>query len=453
MVDHLQDPKSTFGGYIGEIVLPDLPPSTEAFATRAIQRLFLRRWLVILTASIILVFVLFYQLPGVPALLGFLSIAAGAALLPREGVTRAIRLSLGTGDREAGTQAVAELLEGLPSPTILLNRQGRVVRFNGLAREFLPALKAGDHISTFIRDPEVLEAVAQVSAAARRQQIVAYDQRVPIERHIEATVSWVGPPDSSSPAERAPAILLHLRDLAAQEQLEHLREDFVANASHELRTPLASLLGFIETLQGAARNDPAARDHFLDIMARQAQRMSRLIDNLLSLSRVEMRLHLKPQDRVDLNEVVRHVLTTLAPVAEKASMTTHFEVCGSGAWVLGDRDELVQVVSNLVENAVKYGRSGGNVWLTVDRRIEAGISQFRLTVRDDGTGIDQKHLPRLTERFYRANDDGGEKSGTGLGLAIVKHVVARHRGELRIDSELGKGSVFTIILDEAPPRA
>ena len=246
---------------------------------------------------------------------------------------------------------------------------------------------------------------------------------------------------------------MHLRDLTAQEQLKHLREDFVANASHELRTPLASLLGFIETLQGAARNDPAARDHFLDIMARQAQRMSRLIDNLLSLSRVEMRLHLKPQDRVDLNEVVGHVLTTLAPVAEKASMTTHFEVCGSGAWVLGDRDELVQVVSNLVENAVKYGRSGGNVWLTVDRRIEAGISQFRLTVRDDGTGIDQKHLPRLTERFYRANDDGGEKSGTGLGLAIVKHVVARHRGELRIDSELGKGSVFTIILDEAPPRA
>ncbi len=450
MVHPSQDPGPSFGGYTGEIVLPDLPPSAEAFATRMIQRLFLRRWLVILSASIILVFVLFYRLPELPALLGFVSIAAGAALLPREGVMRPVRFSLRAGEREGGERAVSGLLEGLPSPAILLNRQGRVIRFNTLGREFLPPLKAGDHISAFIRDPGVLDAVTKASAVARRQQVVPYDQRVPIERHIEATVSWVGP-DSGRPSEHAPAILLHLRDLTEQERLEQLRKDFVANASHELRTPLAALLGFIETLQGAARNDPAAREHFLDIMARQAQRMSRLIDNLLSLSRVEMRLHLRPQNRVNLNDIVKQALTALAPVAEKAGMATHFDIRGNGAWVLGDRDELIQVVSNLVENAIKYGHSGGNVWLTIDRRPEGGVSRFGLTVRDDGAGIEEKHLPRLTERFYRANDEGGEKSGTGLGLAIVKHVVTRHRGELTIASQLGKGSAFTIILNEAPP--
>jgi two-component system phosphate regulon sensor histidine kinase PhoR len=214
------------------------------------------------------------------------------------------------------------------------------------------------------------------------------------------------------------------------------------------------VIGFIETLQGAARHDEAARDHFLEVMGRQANRMARLIDNLLSLSRIEMRMHLKPQARVDLNDVAEHALMDLEPVAELAGVTIRFTPLGEEAWVLGDRDELIQVVSNLVENSVKYGRPGGNVWLTVERQEAANGGSFALSVRDDGPGIDAKHLPRLTERFYRANDAGGEKSGTGLGLAIVKHVVTRHRGELKISSELGKGSAFTIMLNEAPrPRS
>ncbi len=250
-----------------------------------------------------------------------------------------------------------------------------------------------------------------------------------------------------------PAILVHLRDLTDQERLDQLRTDFVANASHELRTPLASLIGFIETLQGAARNDQAAREHFLEIMSRQAQRMSRLINNLLSLSRIEMRMHLKPQARIDLNDVSENALLDLESLAEQTGTTLHFSPTPGEAVVFGDGDELIQIISNLVENGIKYGRQGGNVWLSIERKAQNGGSKFVLTVRDDGVGIDEKHLPRLTERFYRANDTGGEKSGTGLGLAIVKHVVTRHRGELQIASELGKGSTFAITLGEAPPTS
>jgi two-component system phosphate regulon sensor histidine kinase PhoR len=453
MVDLPQDQHARMGGYIGDIVLPDFPPGAEAVAQRIAQRLYLRRWLLALSCSVVLVFVASYGLPVLPALFGMLSIIAGAAFLPREGVLRPLPLNLRTSDRIAADRTLDRVLEGLPTPVILLDRQRRVLTFNSHAADLWPILRAGDHLSGVIRDPGVLEAVANVDSSDRPEQRVDYEQRVPIERHMEATVGWIGDRSTESNG-RAPALILHLRDLTEQERLDQLRTDFVANASHELRTPLASVIGFIETLQGAARHDEAARDHFLEVMGRQANRMARLIDNLLSLSRIEMRLHLKPQARVDLNLVAKQALMDLEPVAELAGVTIRFTPLGEEAWVLGDRDELIQVVSNLVENSVKYGRRGGNVWLTIERQEAANGGSLALGVRDDGPGIDAKHLPRLTERFYRANDAGGEKSGTGLGLAIVKHVVTRHRGELKISSELGKGSAFTIILNEAPrPRS
>jgi two-component system phosphate regulon sensor histidine kinase PhoR len=452
MVDHPQDQHARLGGHIGDIVLPDLPPGTEALAQCVAQRLYLRRWLLALSSSVVLVFVASYDLPVLPALLGIFSITAGAAFLPREGVFRPLRLNLRSSDRLAADRTLDRVLEGLPTPVLLLDRQRRVLTFNSHATDLWPILRAGEHISSVIRDPGVLEAVASVDASGPLEQRVAYVQRVPIERRMETTVGWIG--DTSTQKNgRAPAIILHLRDLTEQERLDQLRTDFVANASHELRTPLASVIGFIETLQGAARHDEAARDHFLTVMGRQAGRMARLIDNLLSLSRIEMRMHLKPQARVDLNDVCDHALMDLEPVAYLADVTIDFIPYVEEAWVLADRDELIQVVSNLVENSVKYGRRGGKVWLTIERHEATNGDRFALNVRDDGPGIDEKHLPRLTERFYRADDTGGEKSGTGLGLAIVKHVVTRHRGELKISSRLGEGSAFTIILNEAPrPR-
>jgi two-component system phosphate regulon sensor histidine kinase PhoR len=448
MVDHPHDQQSPLGGYIGDIVLPDLPAGAEALAQRVVQRLYLRRWLLGLSYCLILIFVLFYQLPAVPAVSGILLMTVGAAFIPREGVFRPLRLDLRAGERRDAEQALAGVLEGLPSPVILLDAQRRILSFNGLAKDLWPALRGLDHISSVIRDPGVLEAAATVGPI-QPKQMVAYEQRVPIERHMEAVISWIGK-NAAEVNSRAPTIMLHLRDLTEQDRMDTLRTDFVANASHELRTPLSSVIGFIETLQGAARNDDAARDHFLDIMARQARRMARLIDNLLSLSRIEMRIHLRPQNRVDLGDVVEHAMIDLEPVAEQSEISLHFSGETEGAWVLGDQDELIQVVSNLVENSIKYGKPGGNVWLTIERGSEAGAGRIVLTVRDDGPGIDEKHLPRLTERFYRASDAGGEKSGTGLGLAIVKHVITRHRGELRISSKVGEGSTFKIILDQAP---
>ena len=283
MVDHLQNEPSPIGGYVGDIVLPDLPPSAEALATQIVQRLYLRRWLLALATGVIVIFVVIYQLPLLPAIFGILSIIAGGAFLPREGVMRPVGLNLRALDRPRADQTLSGIIEGLPGPAIVLNTLGQVVTHNRLALEFFANIRAEQHISSIIRDPGVLAGVDGMQPALRARQIVHYEQRVPIERHMEATISWIGPARGNVP-ERGPAILIYLRDLTEQERLDRLRSDFIANASHELRTPLASVLGFIETLQGAARNDAAARERFLEIMARQAQRMARLIDNLLSRS-------------------------------------------------------------------------------------------------------------------------------------------------------------------------
>jgi two-component system, OmpR family, phosphate regulon sensor histidine kinase PhoR len=450
MVHYIRDEPGLLAFPIVESVLPDNPPQTEALAGRAIQRLYLRRWLVAVCGLVILGFVLLYGLPALPAAAGFAAFAATAAWVPREGLFSAVRLAPRASHRADLTQLFAALLDGLPAPAILLTARGEIWGFNSLAKELLSGLRAGQHISTAIRDPHLLDALSGAAQALERQTIVI-EERVPIARHLEATLSFIA--KGGQAANRAPAILLFLRDLTEQERLNRLRSDFIANASHELRTPLASVLGFIETLQGAAKNDPNAQQRFLSIMARQAERMARLIDDLLSLSRVEMRQHLRPQARCDLDELLRHVVATMEPIAAASAITLHFEGLRGPAIVLGDRDELAQVLSNLIHNAIKYGRSGGNVCLSLSRASDpedGGGGRFAIAVRDDGAGIAAEHLPRLTERFYRAGGNGGEASGTGLGLAIVKHAVARHRGELRIESAPGEGSTFTVLLQEAP---
>jgi two-component system, OmpR family, phosphate regulon sensor histidine kinase PhoR len=228
-----------------------------------------------------------------------------------------------------------------------------------------------------------------------------------------------------------------------------MRVDFVANASHELRTPLASLLGFIETLQGPARGDAAARERFLEIMRAQAQRMTRLIEDLLSLSRIELRAHVPPEGPIDLKPVAAQMIDTMGPLAREHGVDIAFSAPEGRLMVVGDRDELLRVVENLIENAVKYGGTGKRIEVALARTepAHARAAEVELTVRDHGPGIAPEHLPRLTERFYRADVvESRQKGGTGLGLAIVKHIVARHRGRMTIESELGKGAVFRVTL-------
>jgi len=275
---------------------------------------------------------------------------------------------------------------------------------------------------------------------------VTYAERVPVGRRMAVTVAPL-----ASQSETGGNILILMRDLTELERINQMRADFIANASHELRTPLASLRGFIETLQGTAKEDPKARDRFLAIMGEQASRMTRLIDALLSLSRVEMNAHVPPSGLIDLNEVLEHARDTLEPLAKSNELRIEVEGFGRPAIVRGDRDELVQVLQNLVHNALKYGANGSKVRLEAKRLAPHGRqgTRYAIAVIDQGPGIAPEHLPRLTERFYRIEAESKDKGGTGLGLAIVKHILNRHRGELLIASKPGKGSTFTIVLNAA----
>jgi two-component system phosphate regulon sensor histidine kinase PhoR len=276
----------------------------------------------------------------------------------------------------------------------------------------------------------------------------SFSQRVPIERRFEVQITAL---TADQPESARLSILLFFRDLTPGWRIERMRTDFVASASHELRTPLASILGFIETLQGSARNDPEARERFLDIMRDQARRMTRLIDDLLSLARIEMRAHLPVTTVVDLKAVVTKVCQTLEPLAQERAVTMAVAESEDPFHVLADQDELVRAVENVIENAIKYGESGRTIDLQI--RPQNGSDERRrmieLSVRDHGPGIASEHLPRLTERFYRVDPTASrQQGGTGLGLALVKHIVNRHQGRLEIESELGRGTTVLVVLPE-----
>ena len=270
-------------------------------------------------------------------------------------------------------------------------------------------------------------------------EVVTWRDRVPVERISDVAVSPLLLGDFGRCA------VISLRDLTEARRLERMRADFIANVSHELRTPLASLLGFIETLQGPARDDAAARSRFLDIMREQGRRMARLIDDLLSLSRIEQNEHLRPNTPVDIVSVFRHVADALSPIAQDSRVALEINA-SEDLTVLGDRDELIRLAENLIENAIKYG-SLPDQDTSVDIVLMREGERVRVQVRDHGRGIPREHMPRLTERFYRVDAGASRaKGGTGLGLALVKHIVARHRGRLEITSPPGEGACFEVVL-------
>ena len=338
--------------------------------------------------------------------------------------------------KSASINVIDHLVAALPDPILILDAHGIVIKANANAQEMLEMMPEGLHLSQAIRAPAVLEAVSQAMLQGESLS-VDYEVRGPLARNFEVYVS----PIASAQTE-GPAVLLVLKDLTREQQIERMRSDFVANASHELRTPLASLSGFIETLQGAARTDEKARDKFLSLMRGQAERMKRLIDDLLSLSRIEMNAHLRPSAKVDLVKVARHVCDLLSVMAKEEKVELDIKL-GAPLDVAGEWDELVQVLHNLIENAIKY--SGPNKSVIIEGGTAAGF--VTLTVIDQGRGIAEEHIPRLTERFYRISvQESRSRGGTGLGLAIVKHILNRHRGRLLVTSELGHGSRFTIRL-------
>jgi two-component system, OmpR family, phosphate regulon sensor histidine kinase PhoR len=329
-----------------------------------------------------------------------------------------------------------QLVAAMPEAALIVGADGRVAVANQPALNLLSVLKLGDPMVLALRAPDVVDAYRRVMASGEAET-VQWIERVPVERMFDVCLAPLSAPDGA-----VEAALVTLRDLTEIRRVERLRVDFIANASHELRTPLASLLGFIETLQGSARDDPKARDRFLSIMREQGRRMARLIEDLLSLSRIEQKQHLRPETVVDLAQTVRSVVDSLSPMAEELGAEIRLSA-PEPVLVNGDRDELLRVAENLIENAIKYGLRPDAEAGLVEVAVATTEKEATLTVRDHGHGIAPEHLPRLTERFYRVDaTQSRARNGTGLGLAIVKHILTRHRGKLSISSRLNHGSTF-----------
>ncbi|MEM9205147.1 MAG: ATP-binding protein [Pseudomonadota bacterium] len=345
--------------------------------------------------------------------------------------------------QSASLAALVEIVEALPDPAFLLDASGTVTAQNTPARDLAGGVETGRHISGILRAPELLQSVDRVSKSGEAVT-VAYLDRLPENRWIEAHIAAV--PNSGNRA----AILLLLSDLTQERRMEQMRADFVANASHELRTPLSSVLGFIETLEGHAKHDIEARDRFLAIMREQANRMARLINDLMSLSRIEAASHIAPTERVNVGQILGHVRDSLSRLAEETGVTVDLTVPKDAELIIaGSADEVTQVFQNLIENAIRYGETGKRVDVIARQKtVQNSSSQVEVSVRDYGPGIAATHLPRLTERFYRVDvESSRKKGGTGLGLAIVKHIVNRHRGEMSVESTEGDGALFTVTFD------
>jgi len=346
------------------------------------------------------------------------------------------------------------MLARLPDPLLLVDSQRRIRLANPAAETLLDGPLPGRNLTGVLRQPELLDAVDRALDLGEGAT-VAFTMPVPVERSFDAHVLPV-----AAGAKDSATVLLALQDMTRVLRADRLRADFVANASHELRTPLSTLLGFIETLRGPAKDDSEARTKFLAIMQEQASRMARLVGDLLSLSRIELNEHSVPTDAVSLQAVLASVADSLAMKAGARSMTIELPAdLGALPPVQGEQDELIQLFQNLIDNALKYGRAGAPVRVLAARsEPSAAMTPARpavaVVVIDQGEGIARQHLPRLTERFYRVDTARSrDLGGTGLGLAIVKHIVSRHRGALEIESELGQGSRFTIFLPVFEPAA
>jgi two-component system phosphate regulon sensor histidine kinase PhoR len=350
------------------------------------------------------------------------------------------RLAVQTAQQEQYRLADTLILERLPDPVIVLAADRSVRRTNAAARSAF-----GEDMPAVLRHPGVRGAIDR-ALSANQSQSAEVGLRAPVTRDLYATVVPMDPPL----ADGGKALVV-LSDRTRERVVERMRADFVANVSHELRTPLASLIGFVETLRGPAADDPPAQQRFLEIMAEQGARMNRLIDDLLSLSRIELTEHQPPSEQLDLAELVRRMAAGFEPRLAERNVRLEMRIDADLPIVAGDADQMAQVLQNLLDNGLKYGRDDGV--LTLEAMLAPpgnrwpGRRGIVVAVADQGAGIPREDIPRLTERFYRV-DKGRSRAvgGTGLGLAIVKHIINRHRGQLLIESEEGKGTTVSVWL-------
>lgn len=330
------------------------------------------------------------------------------------------------------------LAEGLLFPAFILDGQGRIQFVNSASKNAFGDFSSAEQIFIRFRQPE-LRRLIEESLTSQRAMVGEYNEPVPNDRWFAVEIAPI-PSTRSNPSELL--FILGFHDLTESKRTDQMRSDFIANASHELRTPLAALLGYIETIKGPARRDDKAFDRFTDIMMDQAQRMTRLVNDLLSLSSIEMKSHVRPSNVIDLSELIASVIDPLQSVAQALDVEIKFNTPGK-THIVGDYDELLQVFQNLIENACKYGQEGKKVVVSIEH--DKSNHQAIASVQDFGPGIAIEHQQRITERFYRVDVASSmEKQGTGLGLAIVKHILNRHATKLGIESSVDGGSTFFI---------
>ena len=364
------------------------------------------------------------------------------ARLEREVTRLRSRIAVLSDDDLQRSKIIDEMIDTLPDPLIFLDASQRINRLNRAARTLGEGAKVGNQLSRLFRQPDFMRAV---NKALEESVILEAELALssPVAQTFKVRMLPINEPRSMQQARNRSTLLMVMQDVTQAQRMEQLRADFVANVSHELRTPLTSLMGFIETLRGPARGDEKAHEKFLGIMQEQSTRMLGIIEDLLSLSKIELDEHSRPSEEVYIAEVLRKVEDVLSFKSAKREMPLQIDVPDQVPPLAGDPNQLIQVFQNLIDNALKYGRPGTPVEVSVRRRE----SRLVIEVRDHGAGISREHLPRLTERFYRVDSARSrEMGGTGLGLAIVKHIVKRHRGRITVDSEEGKGTCFTVIL-------
>ena len=384
------------------------------------------------------------SIPG--AVIGFVAIVLGTTLLPAGAVAPDEPVALAALPPEiVPVSTVAVFADALIDPCLVLDRRSVVLHANPAAKRQFPGVTSGNPISFSMRNPELVQAIDAALRTGTTRSIELHET-VPSETWDKVVVAPLVRPGIDWFGDEQRQLIITFQSLTELKRVEALRSDFIANASHELRTPLASLLGFIDTLLGPAAKDTAAREKFLGIMRGQAERMSKLIDDLLSLSRIEMHQHVRPTGSIELAALLREVREGLMTQAKAADIEIRLDLFAGPSTTTGDRGQLYEVFENLLDNAIKYGAGGKFVEVSLAPAGRPGF-QHVVTVIDHGQGVEPEHVPRLTERFYRIDADASrKKKGTGLGLAIVKHIVNRHRGQLSIKSKPGEGMRVDVFL-------
>ncbi len=396
------------------------------------------RFILFASFALMLFFFVAGNISLLQALMGFFFIAIVILIIPQKSENYPLVQNEKPDIEYLREQTLFDFAKIISDSCIILNEDTNVLFANKSAKEQFSGLIMGKPLGFALRNPDLHLATKQVLKTGKPEKITIHQTITP-EKWFEISIALFKPKGRKKISNKKIVLIMH--DLTKQQRSQKIRSDFIANVSHELRTPLTSIIGFVETLQGSAANDIKAQKKFLGIMGKQAKRMSKLIDDLLSLSHIELSEHVKPKDKVDLVAIISNVVEGLQNQAREAGLNVKTYLPAKPAIIKGDENELVEVFENLIDNAVKYGEGSKTIKVKLAKISEKAGFDYQVNIIDYGVGISSKHLPRLTERFYRVNaETSRKKKGTGLGLAIVKHILNRHEAKMTINSKINEGT-------------